>query len=268
MHAQILYDAIATRYPFDQGWILMREVTPPGTKRRFDALAMTGWASRGLTTVGMEVKVSRGDWLRELKEPAKADPLVSLVHEWWIVAAPDIVEAEELPPGWGLLVPRADGVLQPAVKAAKRTPPPWTPEQWQCMMLRLATRRRAETPDELDRAKQEGYNFGVQEERKRLSETLERQQRSMDDLRREVFRAEAATGRKITQWADYQRLREVMDGLDDAADGGKGDRTLDLRLATNDLKHREHKLRLAALRVRQSIRALESVGQKPAQEKT
>jgi len=41
--------------------------------RTADAIAMSVWPSRGLTLHGFEVKVVRGDWLRELRDPEKAD---------------------------------------------------------------------------------------------------------------------------------------------------------------------------------------------------
>ena len=50
---------------------------------RLDGLAMNLWPSRGLEVHGFEVKVSRGDWLRELKNPAKAEVLLRFCDRFW-----------------------------------------------------------------------------------------------------------------------------------------------------------------------------------------
>ncbi len=67
---------------------------------------MSTWPSRGLGLFGIEIKVSRGDWLRENKNPEKADE-VAAYCDHWVVAVGDesIVKDGELPAQWGLLVP-------------------------------------------------------------------------------------------------------------------------------------------------------------------
>jgi hypothetical protein len=79
--------------------------------RACDALGIGLWPSRGCHLYGFEIKASRSDWLRELKEAAKAEAFVPYCDYWFIVAGSrDIIKAEELPPGWGLIVPRGDGL--------------------------------------------------------------------------------------------------------------------------------------------------------------
>ena len=73
---------------------------------------------------GFEIKVSRGDWLRELKNPGKADELIAHCDRWWIVAAESAIVANaELPPTWGLFAP-AGGRLAVVVQAPKLEPQP------------------------------------------------------------------------------------------------------------------------------------------------
>lgn len=75
--------------------------------RTFDAVAMSLWPSRGLSLHAFEVKCSRGDWLREMKEPAKAEAAARVCDRFSVVAATDTIVAEgELPLTWGLLVVR------------------------------------------------------------------------------------------------------------------------------------------------------------------
>lgn len=75
--------------------------------RTADAVAMGLWPSRGLLLHGFEIKVTRADWLRELKQPEKADEIASRCDLWWIVVPDDtIVQPLELPAPWGLIAPR------------------------------------------------------------------------------------------------------------------------------------------------------------------
>ncbi|HEX5347902.1 MAG TPA: hypothetical protein VFW64_12510 [Pseudonocardiaceae bacterium] len=79
---------------------------PGGSRlRTADFVVMDTWPSKGLALHGHEVKVSRSDWLRELKDPDKAEAFRPYMDYWWLVV-PDraIVRDGELPDGWGLLV--------------------------------------------------------------------------------------------------------------------------------------------------------------------
>lgn len=71
--------------------------------RTIDAIAMSLWPSRGLHLHAFELKVSRGDWLRELKDPAKAEDIRRFCEFWWVVTAPGVVVPDEVPKTWGLL---------------------------------------------------------------------------------------------------------------------------------------------------------------------
>ena len=82
------------------------------TPRTADAIAMSLWPSRGLELHGFEVKVSRADWVKELENPAKAESICRFCDRWWLtVGDAEIVWAGELPPTWGLLVPKGDKLV-------------------------------------------------------------------------------------------------------------------------------------------------------------
>lgn len=54
---------------------------------------------------GFEIKVSRADWLSELRQPEKSEYWRRYCNYWWIVASDKtVVKPEELPRGYGLLV--------------------------------------------------------------------------------------------------------------------------------------------------------------------
>jgi hypothetical protein len=88
-------------------------------KRTLDAVAMGLWPSRGLDVHGIEVKVDRRDWLRELKMPAKAEAVARHVDYFWLAVSEEkIVQPGELPANWGMLV--AHGKLLREVTAPQR----------------------------------------------------------------------------------------------------------------------------------------------------
>lgn len=69
--------------------------------RTCDYVALDLWPSKGLALHGHEIKVSRGDWLRELKEPEKSAEFMGHVDYWWLVCPAGVLQAGELPRGWG-----------------------------------------------------------------------------------------------------------------------------------------------------------------------
>lgn len=101
------------KYPADQYAMLyeVRDAAGFSAKRSADVMLIGLWPSRGNMVEGMEVKISRSDWLRELKKPEKAEAFFEFCDRWWVIAAnPDIVKRTELPPTWGLMVPRGNGL--------------------------------------------------------------------------------------------------------------------------------------------------------------
>lgn len=105
--------ALRKRYPAPE-FAYFDEV-PNGTggnaARTADGVAMGLWPSRGMEIVGFEIKASRSDWLREKKDPSKAETIQRFCDRWFLVVGDaDIVKDGELPPTWGLLVPRAKGL--------------------------------------------------------------------------------------------------------------------------------------------------------------
>jgi hypothetical protein len=128
-------DALHKRYPPDAYALLFQ--VPNGTgshkSRTADALAFGMWPSRGLNIEGIEIKVSRSDWRRELEDVGKAATFSVYCHRWWIAAPPNVVESGELPPKWGLLELR-NGVLRQTVEAPPQTPTPMPHQMWIAVM--------------------------------------------------------------------------------------------------------------------------------------
>lgn len=89
-----------------------------GTKvtRHADAVAIGIWPSTGHQIHGYEIKVSRGDFLSEMKNPLKSWPVMQFCHRWSLLTPPGLVKVDELPPNWGLQT--FDGRIMRTVKQA------------------------------------------------------------------------------------------------------------------------------------------------------
>ena len=98
--AHDLKAAIRARYEAPE-WHVEDEVTLAG--RRLDLVAFNLWGSRNYRVVGFELKVSRGDWLRELDAFQKSEDWCAVVDAFYVVTPPKLVRDDELPAGWGLL---------------------------------------------------------------------------------------------------------------------------------------------------------------------
>lgn len=85
--------------------------------RTADAIAVDLWPSSGHLVHGFEVKVSRSDWLTELKDPEKAEAFRPYVDHWWLVVPDANIVRNDLPAGWGLLVLSGN-----TLRARKRAP--------------------------------------------------------------------------------------------------------------------------------------------------
>lgn len=129
--------ALRARYAQPE-WAIMFEVAAStGSAGRYaDAVAMNMYPSRGLALHGFEVKVSRGDWQRELKKPEKAEAISRYCDFWWLVTLPDIVKDGELPLGWGHLELHGQ-ILRVKVRAKERDTVPLD-RNFMAAMLRRA----------------------------------------------------------------------------------------------------------------------------------
>lgn len=100
---RLLANVHAADQNYFSGGIFLTEVTHLQHRSRADVLfiGMTNQSGRRLD--GYEIKISRGDWLRELRSPTKADAWADECQSWTIVADEGVVKVEELPEGFGLL---------------------------------------------------------------------------------------------------------------------------------------------------------------------
>lgn len=189
-----------------------------GSHRRCDALGMGLWKSRGLELCGYEIKVSRSDWLRELKTPAKADGIFSYCDRWYLVVSEaSIVKSGELPPTWGLMVPHGNS-LRIAVQAEKNASPHPVDRPFLASIFQRCLQCSA-TADELNAARAAGYNQGLEAGRNERStrrhgadvvEMAESYRKANDALREQIKKFEDASGLSVSAYGGGKELGEVV----------------------------------------------------------
>ena len=103
-----------------------------------DFIAMDMWPSKGLALHGHEVKVSRSDWLCELRDPTKAEAFRPFMDYWWLVVSDRKIVRDDLPDGWGLMAV-TNGRLRVVRPAPRQTPEP-LPKSMLACLLRAVTK--------------------------------------------------------------------------------------------------------------------------------
>ena len=213
--AQDVLGALRDRYP-TQSYAFLTEVGDgTGTRnyRHCDALVMSLWPSRGLEIIGFEVKVRRSDWLKELETPEKAEAIAQWCDRWYLVVGDEqIVKDGELPKGWGLFVPRADGLLRCKSEAKLAEPEPEPGRSFLAAVLR-SIQAQASPEAVLHAEYRRGLKEGAAEEAKKDS-----YKRALDELRKKVQDFEKTAGFKIDQgWQGHpedvgKAVRQVLNG--------------------------------------------------------
>lgn len=181
-------------------------------RRTADAVAMNQWPSRGLEVHGVEVKVSRSDWLRELKDPAKSQPVQRFCDRWWVaVSDASIVKDGELPPTWGLLVLRGEKLVQ-KVEAPKLNAEPLTRTFVASLLRNAAEAASSVVPKgDVDRIVRERVTADVEFNRQRHEAALRAARESELATADRIRRFEEASGVRIDScWAPPEKIGEAV----------------------------------------------------------
>lgn len=103
------------RPPEWAGFDELRDGTGMACLRSFDFWAINCYPSTGHRTVGIEIKISRSDFLRELNKPAKRESIEAYAMETYFACPLGILKPDELPEKWGLIT-----VSEKGARIAKR----------------------------------------------------------------------------------------------------------------------------------------------------
>lgn len=182
--------------------------------RTADAMVMSLWPSRGLELIGFELKASRSDWLREWKNPDKAEDLVSFCDRWYVVAAGDgIVNMEELPANWGLMTATGRGGAIKTIKEAPKLEPITIDRLFLASIFRNITERTI-SRDLVDAEIETRFN----KEREGWERSRDDAWKEREAARKIISDFTAATGLPLSYWSEdsnkklVELIKEVRDG--------------------------------------------------------
>jgi len=178
-------------------WAVFEQVAPRtgGNTRYADAIAVNLWHSRGYAIHGFEIKTERGDWLRELKQPEKAEPLYQYCDYWWVVAPKGIVKEDELPPNWGLLEAGVSR-MKTSVNAPKLTPSPITRE----LFASLIRQGRKALDATALRMQHDAISKTHEEAEQHIKREIERGTRKLRQIEQNISEFEETTGLQFKRY--------------------------------------------------------------------
>lgn len=237
----------------------VRDAAGHAAGRTLDAMSMGLWPSRGLVIDGYEVKCSRSDWLRELKDPSKADGFCERVDRFWLVVSDaSIVKPGELPDTWGLLAAKGGRLHEvtaaPLLRLAKASKtadlPPNIDRTFLAALLRAAARVGA-IPDDV---REEAREQAAREARERVADEVDRLTRDHDRMQDVLNAFRNASGVHLSEWSQGRDATEAGEALKSLIDGDQ--RLRNQRLALG--RHVEQFQRMAD-EAQASVAALDSV---------
>ncbi|MGV3605229.1 MAG: hypothetical protein ACO1RA_02395 [Planctomycetaceae bacterium] len=201
---------LQNRFAGDDGCVLFEvpDATGLNKTRSADAISMNFWPSRGLLIEGYEYKCQRGDWLKELKTPEKADGFFSKCDMWWLITSDDkIAKVDEIPAGWGWIAVKAKK-LHVKVKATRREKPIYD-RNFIAGLLRAATkvqkRENRKDHQEQDRLFNEAFNKGVETGKKANEGEAARLQAESNGLANIIADFEKSSGLRLVDTSSWWR---------------------------------------------------------------
>jgi hypothetical protein len=262
----ILRQALRKEYPLPQYALLYEVANGMGATMSgyADAIVMGLFPSRGLHIHGFEIKTSRPDWLRELKNPAKAEGVARYCDYFWLLTSEEgIASKDEVPATWGLYV--LNGKHLEVVKRAKKLdaiPPDRT---FMGAMLRraneMADRERQRAQEAIDKdevvrqAKKEAERYADE----RFKSEIGIATREHEALKRQVEEFEQASGIKIDMW-NGRKMGEAVNLLSRLKTTREIDR---LAYLAKDLDERIQEVKKGAEELKQVATSFHNAGTLP-----
>lgn len=197
-----LFDLLQKRYP-EKEYVIMEEVSDKSgfdRSRSADYVVVGLWPSRGLPINGIELKSSRSDWLRELKDPEKAENIFQYCDYFWLLTTDEsIAKTEEIPPTWGWMCVKGEKIITKK-EAPNLTPVPLSKSFSICMLRRAADKskyvRVDSIHDKITEAKQAGKNES--------KSTIENLEKKLTELQTAVREFQSESGVDLIHYRRYE----------------------------------------------------------------
>jgi hypothetical protein len=139
-----IIEFLKIRHPSPEwaNFVEFRAGTGYESKGQFDFMTFHTWPSKGFRRIIYEIKVSRGDFTKELNNLEKRLPAEQLAHECWFATPAGLVKPDEVPEGWGLVEQIKNGMR--AKKQAKQRNPGDLSEKFYMMLARRSAEPKPE----------------------------------------------------------------------------------------------------------------------------
>lgn len=197
---------LRTRYAHPE-WALAFEVadaTGARGTRYADAVAMNLYPSRGLAIFGFEIKVSKSDFMREIKSPDKSVAVQRYCDFWWIVAPAEAVDESLLPLNWGWIEAK-NGSLKARVSAVRLKPEPVSRD----FLAALLRRNTAADADEIGKLVYDRVERMRQDDQKRIDAEVSRKTKDAEAAIQKMASLRAKLGREYGYLNDDEIMRAM-----------------------------------------------------------
>ena len=206
MKASEVKDLLRDMHSDVSRWVTAEEVPVKtgGGSRRLDFVAMECWESRGHALWGFEVKVSKADLGREIRDPSKHTCFFECLDYSSIAAPEEIVDVNKVPEAWGIAVVRDNEIRW------RRMPQPLhgdrlleeIPKSFVASFARRAVACSGGR-DACRQAREQGIEVGKERAFEEAEYKAKRLQESLDAYKT-VFK-ELGLDPLNARWADYER---------------------------------------------------------------
>jgi len=201
-------DRLAEKYSGWQ-WVFLNELRSSNgfafSVRSADAIAINLYPSHGCEMHGFEIKVSRSDFLKELKDPDKSDIFKQYCDRWFLVVGDSsIVKPGELPAGWGLIVPRGDSLMI-KIGANKLEPEPMGRLFYTAIMKRLVD----DTP-QVAEVRKEAHQKGVMVGKEHAGFEIYALKQRLQDAESSLKIFKELTGESLDSWNPEATIKEIQ----------------------------------------------------------
>lgn len=197
-----------------------------GIGRYLDFYAINTWKSKRFLKIAYEIKVSRADFARELSAPQKRAFAESVADECWFAMPVGLVQADEVPEGWGLIELVSNGLrvkkramqrkveqlsMAFAVSIARRSsdpPPELPPAIWLKAGRELTDQELLQVATADLEIYARSQRQAAVEEFKRSSDDLAKLNRLKTVIARRIGSQYADDPDKLTEWIDHHKEGE------------------------------------------------------------
>ena len=187
----------------------VRDATGCHGTRSADALAISLWPSRGLEVHGFEFKISRADWVKELRNPAKAEAIAAYCDRWWLVVSDErIVNPGEVPPAWGLKAVRGDKLVTITLAGKQENPAPL--DRLFVAAIARAAQKHSPGARAIEKAIEAARAAWEKDRTKSDERVATRRRDEAAELRDRIQEFEKASGVKITSYPPARQIGEAV----------------------------------------------------------